>query len=436
MGRAGAFVAGGDDPGGIWHNPANIGGLRGVPVLVDGALVLFSSAYTRVDSGGNALPQIKNEGSFVPIPTLAASFPVLKERLWLGAAVSAPYAPILSYPRPSYAPCDPAAPAHCLDTVHTDAPQRYSLISEEGTTFIQLDLAVAVQLFPGLVVAASFENLFVSFASLNSITSYNGALSSGPEDPEFDSLAQMKLTKLFNPSAKVGVLYRPYPWLSAGLAVQLPFWIRGEAKVDVQLPTSPLYEKSTVEGNSAELGLTLPLGVRAGVEIRPLPELRVELGFDWDQWSTLQAIEVHPRDITIFNIPSIDRYQVPDLAIVLKLRDTFTVRLGGEYFFRRFPLVLRAGYIFERGAATDEYASVLAVDNDKHVVTLGAGYAISGYRVDLVFARSFSGVRRVDFRASQTRQVNPINPTGAVPVGGGAYDTAFTLLGLGVCKTF
>ena len=58
MGRASAYTAGGDDPSGIWYNPANIGGLNDLQILFDSSLVLMQMDYDRVDSGGNSLPTV------------------------------------------------------------------------------------------------------------------------------------------------------------------------------------------------------------------------------------------------------------------------------------------------------------------------------------------------------------------------------------------
>jgi long-chain fatty acid transport protein len=437
MGRGGAFTAGGNDPSGIWYNPANIGGLEGIQVLVDAALVFLRMDYQRVDSGGNLLPTVSNEGTPIPLPTLAFSTNVWKQRLFVGASIAPPYSPLPAYPEPSYGACaDPAAPSHCIDTAHIDSPQRYTLINLDGTLFLQLDLAVAYQVLPELVVGASVQNLFASFVALNSITSYNGALSSGPEDPDFDSLSQMKLVDLFNPSAKFGAIWRPHRMLTLGTSLQLPFWIGGDATVKVQLPVSPVYEKSTVEGDTAEVTATFPLVLRVGAQLQPLRGLSVELGFDWERWSMLQAIEIKPKDIYILNIPSIDRYKVPDLEMALGFRDTFTVRLGGEYTLSQLPLTLRLGGIFERGAVDPKYASVMAMDSNKFLLTLGLGYSISGYRMDLFYAHVFSPERVVDFRDSNSMQINPINPTGAVAVGGGRYTAAIDMFGFGASKAF
>ena len=363
----------------------------------------------------------------------------LWDRLYAGLSLSLPYAALPSYPEPSYAPCsDPARPARCIDTVHTDAPQRYTMINNQGSMFVQLDLALAYQVLPELTIGVSVQNMFVNFVTLNAITSYNGALSGGPEDPDFDSLSQTALTDFFSPSAKLGVTYRPHGKLTLGASVQLPFWISGDAKVKVQLPTSPLYEKSTVEGDTAGMSFALPLTVRLGAELRPLDgeDLRVELGFDWANWSSMQEIGVEPRDIYINNLPSIDRYKVPGLEIPLGFRDSFAVRLGGEYTLRRWPLTLRGGVIFERGAVENAYASVLAMDSDKVLLTCGLGYMVAGYRIDVLYAHEFKPDRQVDFRQSNSTQVNPINPVGAVGVGGGSYQASIDVLGLGVSKTF
>src|SRR5271169_3823767 len=46
MGRAGAFVAGADDAGAVWYNPAGLAD-AGSSLLMDFAWLRFSVAYTR-----------------------------------------------------------------------------------------------------------------------------------------------------------------------------------------------------------------------------------------------------------------------------------------------------------------------------------------------------------------------------------------------------
>ena len=436
LGRAGAFVAGGDDPGGIWYNPANIGSVEGYHVLVDASMVLLDLEYRRVDSGGNVYDPVHSQNPYIPIPTVGFATQVWKDRLAVGISISAPYGPLPSYPQPDYNPCDPAAPKNCVDTAAQDAPQRYSLISQMGTLFLQLDLAVAWRVVPQLTLGVSLQNMFVEFRTLSVISSYNG-FTSGPEDPEFDVMSELKLVDMFNPSAKFGVLAQPTRDIRIGLSIQLPFSdIGGEAETNVRLPVSPLYTMSSVEGSTSEVELTLPMVLRLGVEIRMIPNLRVEAGVDWQHWSVLEELRIRPQDIYVHDIPGIDRYKIPEMVIQLMLKDTFAVRLGGEYFFEQFPLVLRAGYCYESGAVEDQYAAVLASDPDKHLLSVGASYTVGGFRLDVVYAHLFMSSRSVDFRTTKSMQVNAINPSGAVPVGGGSYTGSSDIFGLGVSKSF
>jgi len=441
LGRGGAFTAGGDDPSGLWHNPANLGQVEGLQVLLDASLVFSTLEYQRVDSGGNLLPAVNNESPLVPIPTLSIAGRFWGDRLALGFSISAPYAPISAFPRPNYGPCaDPNKPSNCIDTAAQDAPQRYSLISMEDSLFLQLDLAVAWNIIPQITVGASLQNHFINFVTLSSLSAYNG-ISSGPEDPEFDSLAQLHLSDMLNISGKFGVLIRPIQSILIGVSFQLPVWAGGEAESHVQLPVSPLFTKSYVEGSAAEVDLTIPMALHAGVELRMIPLLRLEVGFDWEQWSVFEKLEIRPKDIYIYNIPNIDKYKIPTMEVQLMLKDTFAVRVGGELTVPGIPLswlkiMVRAGYFFETGAVQDEYAAVLANDPNKHALTLGLGLIIKSFRLDVAYAHIFLDSRVVHFNESRSKQVNPLNPTGAVAVGGGSYRGFTDIVGLGLNWTY
>jgi long-chain fatty acid transport protein len=431
LGRAGAFVAGADDPGGIWYNPATIDRKSRLELLVDATMVLYQMSYTRVDSGGNLLPNVRSEAVPLPIPTLAFTMPVEK-RLWIGASLSAGSGVLPTYPRPSYGPCNPAAPGNCLDTAHFDAPQRYSLVSFEGTLFLRLDLAVAYQLLPNLTIGVALQNSVAHLSQVKAITSYNGALSSGPEDPDFDSLTEVKMTDLFNPSAQIGIVYRPFSNLTIALTYQLPTWFDSEAQLAVQLPVSPLYEASTVEGTSAEVSFRFPMSAALGVEYRPLSRLRVELDIVWENWSTLERIAFSPNDIRILDLPGVGTYLVPSSYEYLSCQDSVSFRLGGEYHFAALPLVLRMGYGFELGATPIAATSVVSNDFNKHLFTVGMSYQFGRVRVDAAYGFVLTPRRNVDFRQSTAVQINPVNPTGVNSVGGGNYKQTHHSLGLGV----
>src|SRR5271165_7296958 len=81
MGRGGAFVAGADDLGAIWYNPAGLAD-AGNAILFDASWLQFSLDYTRVLRVVNADnvvtyprdPTVHGNTPVIPLPTVAASY--------------------------------------------------------------------------------------------------------------------------------------------------------------------------------------------------------------------------------------------------------------------------------------------------------------------------------------------------------------------------
>src|SRR4051812_21190126 len=129
LARGGAFVAGADDLGAIWYNPAGLAD-AGTRILIDASWLNFSSEHTRssnvTTAGGTVqtidFPQVKGSTPFLPIPTLAGSYNFGKEKQFTAAfGIFAPYTAITSYP---------------LTLDGKPAPSRYSLISLEGSALV------------------------------------------------------------------------------------------------------------------------------------------------------------------------------------------------------------------------------------------------------------------------------------------------------------
>lgn len=443
IGRGGAMVAADGDPGVLWYNPAGIAGERAVRLLVDASVAVADLSYTRVDSGGNPRPTVQGDPQPLPLPTVAISVP-LPRNLWVGGSLATPLIAGTNFPRPSYRPCTATDPTGCLDTADDDAPQRYSSVTLDGTQLLRLDLGVAWRPVPELTVGLSAQTYFARLSVLKAISSYNGVAGGAPEDPEFDSLALFTMSDQFNPSAQLGARYVPTPWLAVGAAVQLPFLFDAEGEVDVQLPASPLYAASSVEGRHARISMMFPLEVAVGVELRPTARLRLAADFRWQYWSGTgddcgagSALEgqqcemlVHPEDIYILDLPGIPRYKVPPVSEHLGFRDALSAHVGAEYELSTWGLVLRAGYSYERGAVTPAARSTMANDPNKHLLAVGGSVRLWRVRIDLSYAAMLTAPLTVDFRTSEARQVNPIRPELAARVGGGEYTTTAHIMSL------
>jgi long-chain fatty acid transport protein len=432
-GRGGAFVAGADDLGALWFNPAGIAALAGgkqkTSILVDGSVVTHAVTYTRVDSGGNVQPPVENDPQIVPAPTMAAGFD-LGSSATLAVGVYAPYAGLDGYPE--------------------DGAQRYSLISLHESLIATLEVALGYKVTDTLWIGGGVQNMMLSFRSRIVFSSCPQEVFCAPEDPEFDALGEIVWSDVFNPSGVLGAIWIPSRKVRLGATVQLPTWLSGDAKFAVRLPPSDFFEGAHVEGDSARMSMTIPMMIRAGVEFRPSRRLRAELGFDWEMWSQHEEITIEPDGVRVEDQAGVGIYELGPMVIPRNLDDTFALRLGLEARPLNAPLDLRAGYAFETGSAPDEYLSVLTVDATKHMLSLGASYTIGRARLDAVFGHVFVADREVEPGTSCVPLLNPIR-SGQDPmppaegeacvhdgdpehvyVGDGTYSSSWTFVGLGL----
>lgn len=435
MGRGGAFVAGADDLGSIHYNPA---GIReaGNSVLVDATWVNYSAEYTRrtqvIDGSGVArvyeYPTVNSKTPFLPIPTLAASHH-FGSRFTGAVAVMGPNAALQTFP--TEAGGQPAA-------------SRYSLVSLDGSLLAQLSAGGALKITDRFTVGANFLMLVGSFTSrvyfnANPADRFLGA----PEDPNYDTDAQLSAKPILAPSGNLGLKYRFTDWLRVGLSGQLPFWINAPATVKTKLPDVALFDNAAQEGNSGRVKFVLPPIVRVGVEFKKTWAerrwLAVEVAYAREFWSMHKNIDVATTDVSLTGITGFPSpFYVPPIKIPRNLKDANSFRVGGEYMFPlndTFALAARAGISYETSSADPAWVSALTIDGNKIIPSLGAGLNIGQrVRIDASFTKVF--MFGVDVEPSEARvpRINPVagNPVATEPINGGSYRTSANLIGLGV----
>ncbi len=440
LGRGGAFVAGADDLGAIAYNIAGTYD-AGAAVLVDASWVNFGSDYTRqsiveqVDPNTGepvgqylqTFPTVNGSTPFLPIPTLAVSFQPHPQWV-LSLGVWAPYAGLPTYP----------------DTVNgKPAPQRYSLISLDGSAlaFIGAGAAFAPNKewrfgISGGILAGTFQ----------STVAFSGCVPEkflcATEDPQWDVLAELKAVPIIAPTGQVGAQWIPSPKVRAGLSFQLPVFVRSGATIRTRLPATPVFEKASQEGEGADISFDLPWNLKAGVELRLMDNLRIEVGGGFEQWSMHDKIRVAPKGVALKNIAAFpETYYIPPIDLPRNFQDTFSVRAGGEYSLplSRVTLDLRAGVAYESSAVPTDYLHVLTLDSDKVVGSLGASLHIGKVRLDAVYAHVFMFDRTVDPASAKIAQVSPVvsNPPEKPDyVNGGLYSARADIVGLGLSYQF
>lgn len=427
LARAGAFVAGADDMHALSYNPAGLAQARR-QLLVDAALPIHDTTYTRSIRGDGVYePATVGHGLGLPSPTLAIvhDLGLGPYGLGFGLSVGADYPLMQNW-------------ADATDTPL--APQRYAIGSFDGTAMAKIAAGVGYQPWPILAVGASMQVLVGSFTSQTTISTCDGASCIQPENPSYDATIQMRAQNLVVPGGNFGLTLRPWPWLRIGASWETGYRIDKTARFRVRLPTAPIYASASLEPEEpvGRVSMRLPLTARLGVEARRQRLGRVELSAVYEPWHVHDSIDVAMGHATLRHVVALDTYSIGDVSLQRGFRDTYSVRLGGEYtpswgaLKNHQPLVLRAGAMFEPSAIPIHMMTPMSVDLDKILASVGAAFELGPWQIELSVGHVFMWDRVVT--DSQVYQTNPSRPafTDVTAVGNGHYQSQATIVGAGL----
>lgn len=442
LGRAGAFVAGADDLGAIYYNPAGIA-FAPNQFLLDASWLRFSSTYDRTanvrpvdpNTGQPGPPRSVNVGTvngsspILPIPTLAGSIGI-NEQLVVAVGMYAPYSAITSYPeRVNGQP----------------APQRYSLLSLDGSALAILGAFVAYKPNEHFAVGLGPTLLAGTFQS----TVIFGAcppdkLACAPEQPEYDAKGQLTVGPIRSLSATIGAVIVPDEKLRFGLSYQLPYTVDSPAKFKTVLPQAAIFDNASVDGEDARVKFKLPWIARVGAELRPSPKTRIEVAFVYEKWSMHDAITVEPDNTVLRNVSVFPpEYKLGTIKLERNFQDAYSVRLGGEQTIHlgKYDFDFRGGIAYEKSAVPRAYLSVLTVDMNKITVSGGTGIHIGErWRFDGLIALVFPETVTVGNDEAKLYKVNPVRANrregDEVPINAGTYKARAIVLGMGLRYDF
>jgi long-subunit fatty acid transport protein len=190
-----------------------------------------------------------------------------------------------------------------------------------------------------------------------------------------------------------------------------------------------------VRDEDVQLGVTMPMILRAGGLIRMGDDKELELDVAWQRWSGMGQLTMTGIDLVIDLSTAEDAVVSDDISLPSSFQDAFSVRLGGEHRVRdRFTG--RMGLLFETSAVSSDYQSVMMPDGLKFGYGLGGTVHIVPDSLDLDIGLHQSFVPRHSIDRSLVFQV-AIDPlTGEVysgkQVGNGVFGATNTIVGLGI----
>jgi long-chain fatty acid transport protein len=440
MGRGGAFVAGADDLGAVWYNPAGLAD-AGTSILADFSWLHFTSDFTRrtqiADAAGTErtyqFPTVSGTTPVLPIPTLGVSYNPEKIKEWTFAfGAYAPMTAVASYP--------------LTLADGTPSPSRYSLVSLNGSALVVTGLYAAYKPIEEVRLGLGLEALVGSFDSqvVFSACPPDNLVCAG-EDPQYDAASQLKVGPIFAPSANLGATFVPEPHVRIGISGQLPFHIDAPATIQVRLPNAPEFDHASQQGQDAHVQFDLPAIFRIGAELRTdvgPGKMRLEAAFVREFWTTQHSIDITPDNIHLLNVTGFPSpFAVSPISIPRNFDNANSYRFGGEYTFKVSDYLLdaRAGISFEQSAIPQAYLSPLTIDLNKTTLSLGGGLHIGkNWRFDAVFAHVFASDTTVDPAVAAVPKVNPVrgNPTQSESINGGDYTASADVIGVGLNYRF
>lgn len=442
LGRGGAFVAGADDLGAIWYNPAGLVDAQH-QVLADMSFLLFHSRFTRVSrvrqldpntgeptgqAWNQTYPTAEGTAPIIPIPTLAVSNNFGLKDASFALGMWAPYA---------------AGARYESKVAGQPNPGRYMLLNLDGSLLATPGVWGAYRIAPEIQVGAGFEMLIGNYRSqLMMSTCLPDRFVCAEEQPDFDSVSQLDVGPIWAPGGNFGITIKPDESVRIGASYQLPFSVNAPATVQVRVPPNAFFDEAYQDGDKAKVKMKLPWVARAGVEVRS-SHVRGELAFVYEAWHMHDKIEITPENIVLRDVAMFPaEYRITPQVVPRNFQDTWSLRLGGEGWVDvgGYRLDVRGGVMYEKSAVPKEYLSTLTIDLDKIILGAGGSLHISDtWRFDGMVAHVFGQSVDVDPTEARYPLLNPVRatpPTYPDYVNGGKYEANATILGVGLAANY
>ncbi len=450
LGRAGAFVAGADDGQSLWYNPAGIAYAGDKHVLMDGTLSFFRGSFQRItrDDVNGPSPTVEVDPLLLPIPTFALADSLGTQDFMFGFGVMAPNAVTMRWPE-TVGRTPGGSPVM--------GPTRHSLISMQGSVIANIAFGVAYTGIEGLSIGAGVHVIPARFRAAMYLSACDyGALCQQPESPEYEAPVGLDLKYAVTATPMLGLTYER-GMLRFGASFMLFHTIQGKAKLKTELPSAPLFgpedectsnearadnpKCARIVGDKAKFRLDMPMIARAGLELRPMDELRMEASVVYEGWGRQKDFSIKPQNMRIENAVGIPSYSIGAISFPRQMQDVWSLRFGGEYQPDGSALILRGGVSLETSSFANRTLTPLTLDSRKLMLGFGASIELwSETYVDFVYAHVFMADPKV--RNSQVYPSNPLRPQLAhdpndpvgrpEAIGNGNYQMEADLIGAGL----
>jgi hypothetical protein len=356
--RGGANIADPKDPFAVYINPAALPNISGLQIFADYQSATDYRTFTRapemIDGRERTYQAVSNLWpGFSPDPGFLAAYNFKSlglEKLTLAGGAYGP-------PRAD-------------DSYDPYGPQRYNQIRGYNIQ-IYYALAAGYEL-PWYRLRLGFTGLLVSQNVKTKLKIYANPVTEKPEvvDSTYDATVFVNATQSKIPCGILALSAAPIPSVILSISYQLPYTVNNATGTLDVTPEEALGKLARIQGDKVKLEhLKFPALARFAADYRdPNGDYDIEGAFVWEGWSRNTVAVLKPEIGVSTALGDID---LGDVVMDNRMRDTFSVRLGGEKSIIDDFLRLRAGTYYERSAVETKRLSVGSFDLDKVGFTVG-----------------------------------------------------------------
>lgn len=377
IGRGTAFVARADSLEAWHYNPAGLAKQSGPTLLVSSNVVHLDSRFSRMGSGLRVLPPgnemvevadpaldpntdapwttVRNGKRFGPAPMMVFTWGDLGGK---GVALSLGMSSASGFGGHQWP---------------EDGGQRYVI---GGGQFTFLSYGGGIAWRPNRYFAVGGNFLVGYFDADFTVATRQGAVGDKQnEELASDNEARVRVRDAFVPSASFGLMSHPIDALELGVSVRLPFRTRAVGSL-AYTPGPDNGDAKLASRSRVDIQQQFPTVLRAGVRAIH-PAFDVELDFVWENWRSVEKIDVEfsnpDRDINPAELLPASPYDDPGLLyldvlgdgtvysplvasdVPLNFRDTYSLRLGSDVEVWPGHLTLRGGALWQSSAYPDDH---------------------------------------------------------------------------------
>jgi long-chain fatty acid transport protein len=344
--RGEAFVATADNPSAIYYNPAGVAQLEHDNLRGGVYGIYLDPSFRPPGDAPNSGNTYHSSDNFAAIPQIFYTHTLEKLPLSFGLGVYAPFGGNMSWPQ---------------DT-------GFNTIAIVGSLkYITINPVVAWKILPSLSIGGGVMENYAKI-SMN-----QGLLAFSTRFANFFNFEGDGWSAGYN----AGILWQPHEKISFGATFRSSARMNFQGNTDFQLAAAGV---NTPQQRNASASFDFPMTTVFGVSYRPTPKWNVEFDANYTGWNSFDTVSIEQSP------PPVSRPFHQNIPVNLNWQASWMYEFGVTRYFDNGWHV-SGGYVFNENSVPDANYTPLAVDLDRHFLSIGTGF--KGKRLDFDVAYQF-----------------------------------------------